>query len=445
VVLQYTSDLADVGPLRTATLMAFDGQRWEPGPAANDQQPLDGVLWPEPTATEPTGSLDVVLVRLDQPNLPIPIDPRAVSVAGTWQYDPARDEVTGNAVPGLTYHVSIAPRDLSADALRADHAETVAAGAPALQVPETPFAGRIDDLAHQVVGDATTTYDQAIALQSYFRGSDFRYATDLPPAQTNDPLWDFLNSRKGYCVQYATAMVVMARDLGIPARIGIGFLPGERDTNGTVSVTADRAHAWPELWFANAGWVRFEPTPAVRTGAPPAYADPAIATLPTSPSDAIPTSTPGATPSVAPTTSGAGAGSTTGSNAAALPWLAIGAVLVAGLAAAGATRRRRRNPVWGPEEAWARLRRDAARAGVTWSDATTPRRAAEVLHAALPDGPDSAGHAAVDELALALEAHRYAPDPHRATPAELAGWVAQASDALSAARRDAYPSAARGG
>jgi transglutaminase-like putative cysteine protease len=446
LVLQYTSDVADVGPLRTATLMAFDGQRWEPGSAADDQQSLDGVLWPGPSTTELTGNLDVVLVKLDQPSLPIPLDPRAVSVSGTWRYDPIRDEVIGNATPGLTYHVSIGPRDLSADALRADHAETVAAGAPALQVPDTPFASRIADLAHQVVGDATTTYDQAMALQSYFRGSDFRYATDLPPAQTNDPLWDFLNSRQGYCVQYATAMVVMARDLGIPARIGIGFLPGERDANGTVSVTADRAHAWPELWFANAGWVRFEPTPAVRTGAPPAYADPAIATLPTSPAETIPTSTPGATPSVSPTTSGAGTAGSTGRTGSALPWLAAGAVLVAALAAAGATvSRRRRHPVWGPEEAWARLRRDAARVGVTWSDATTPRRAAEVLHAAMPDVPDGVGHQAVDQLASAVQAHRYAPDPHRASAAELAGWVARASEALSAARRDASPSAARNG
>ncbi len=376
VVLQYTSDLADVGPLRTATLMAFDGQRWEPGPAANDQQPLDGVLWPEPTATEPTGSLDVVLVRLDQPNLPIPLDPRAVSVAGTWQYDPARDEVIGNAVPGLTYHVSIAPRDLSADALRADHAETVAAGAPALQVPETPFASRIADLARQVVGDATTTYDQAMALQSYFRGSDFRYATDLPPAQTNDPLWDFLNSRKGYCVQYATAMVVMARDLGIPARIGIGFLPGrarhQRHRLG---------HRRPRPRLAGAV-VRQRRVGAVRADARRADRRPARLRGPRDrgtahePDRRHPDLHRPARPPPCRTDHVRGRvrqhhGAQRWS---ALPWLAVGAVLVAGLAAAGAhaaaadaTRcgaRRRRGPGYG-----------ATRHGPGSPGATRPRRA----------------------------------------------------------------------
>src|SRR5690606_31594525 len=118
---------------------------------------------------------------------------------------------------------------------------------------------------------------QALALQTYFRDiSNFRYDTRVPEARTEDAVWDFLTQRTGYCVQFATAMTIMARTLGVPARIGVGFLPGRADTSvvGRYVVSGRQAHAWPELYFADAGWVRFEPTPATQTGAPPVYADP---------------------------------------------------------------------------------------------------------------------------------------------------------------------------
>ena len=84
----------------------------------------------------------------------------------------------------------------------------------------------------------------------------------------------FLASKHGYCVQFASAMAVMARTLGIPARLGVGFLPGTKQSNGRQGVSLNDAHAWPELYFEGIGWVRFEPTPRVRTGAAPAYSQP---------------------------------------------------------------------------------------------------------------------------------------------------------------------------
>lgn len=446
VVLTYTSDLPDVGPLRTQTLMDFDGQMWHPVPAG-DHEPATGVLWPEPTTAAPTGSLDVSVRDLDQDYLPIPLDPRAVSLDGSWQYDPVRDEVVGGTTRGLAFHVDVAQRDLTADTLRADHAALIPEGSPELQVPDTPFSSRIADLAREITDGVSGTYDQAIALQSYFRGADFRYATQIPPAQTNDPLWDFLNDRAGYCVQYATAMAIMARDLGIPSRVGIGFLPGERSADGTVSVTGDRAHAWPELWFAGAGWVRFEPTPAVQTGAPPTYANPAVPVSPQEPDNLIPTAgtqTPSGTATPEDGTTNAGAGGVPASSH--LPWFVLaGVVLVAGAGGLVLARRRTgHGPAWGPEEAWLRLRRDATRTGVTWSDAGTPRQVAARLHAAVP-AHDQQAHAAIDRLSAAVESYRYAPHPQPVDSRDLVGWVKQVSGALSAARRDGVPSAPRSG
>jgi hypothetical protein len=76
-----------------------------------------------------------------------------------------------------------------------------------------------------------------------------------------DPITHFLLTKQGYCVQFASAMVMMARASGIPARMAIGFLPGRLD-KGAYTVRASDAHAWPELYFDGIGWLRFEPTPS---------------------------------------------------------------------------------------------------------------------------------------------------------------------------------------
>ena len=84
--------------------------------------------------------------------------------------------------------------------------------------------------------------------------------------QAVDPITPFYETRRGYCTQFATAMIMMARAQGIPARMAIGFIPGTREGSSNI-VRASDAHAWPELYFQGSGWLRFEPT-ASRSGPP---------------------------------------------------------------------------------------------------------------------------------------------------------------------------------
>lgn len=145
-------------------------------------------------------------------------------------------------------------------------------------------------------------YDIAMAIQQWLRdGGGFVYSLNLPAAPGGSPPMDpvslFLETRTGYCVQFASAMILMARAAGIPARMAIGFLPGTL-SDGVYTVTASDAHAWPELYFPGAGWVRFEPTPASRTGSPPAWTVPAT-TSPNATPEA--TTTPDSTQSAGPT------------------------------------------------------------------------------------------------------------------------------------------------
>lgn len=131
--------------------------------------------------------------------------------------------------------------------------------------------------ALEVVGraglDATMAvqrpYIAALTLQEWFR-REFTYTLDIEPGHDVTAMVTFLESRQGYCEQFAAAFAAMARTLGIPSRVAVGFTPGERLLDGTWSVQGRHSHAWPEIWFADAGWVGFEPTPG--RGAPGAEA-----------------------------------------------------------------------------------------------------------------------------------------------------------------------------
>lgn len=130
-----------------------------------------------------------------------------------------------------------------------------------LQLPE--IDARITGLARQATERATTPYDRAAALENYLK-TKFAYTLDLAGNPGKDPLAHFLfETRAGHCEYFASAMTVMLRTLGIPAREVNGFLPGEyNDLAGDYIVRASDAHSWVEAFFPGYGWIVFDPTPA---------------------------------------------------------------------------------------------------------------------------------------------------------------------------------------
>ncbi len=120
----------------------------------------------------------------------------------------------------------------------------------------------ISGLARQIVDDAgaTTPYAQAAALRDFFRAR-FIYDATVDLGDDTSAISTFLRDRRGFCVQFASSYAVMARSLGIPARVAVGFTPGDF-VNGVYHVRAHDAHAWPEIWLAGLGWTHlFDPTP----------------------------------------------------------------------------------------------------------------------------------------------------------------------------------------
>jgi transglutaminase-like putative cysteine protease len=126
----------------------------------------------------------------------------------------------------------------------------------------------LERLATAVAGNAPTPYAAAAALETWFRsGGGFTY-TNHPERFASPPLVGFVSrSRAGYCQQFAGAMALMLRYLGVPARVAVGFSSGAYDAkHGVWSVTDHDAHAWVEAWFTGYGWLPFDPTPAARPG-----------------------------------------------------------------------------------------------------------------------------------------------------------------------------------
>lgn len=192
----------------------------------------------------------------------------------TWNTDTASlaisrgdDEEEDRNSDGLVYQLESVLPIFDADALRnADTTIPLEIRERYLGVPAS-LTPRVINEARTITAGATTTYDQALALQDYFR--DFDYSLDLNP-RSGDPIEQFLDERIGFCQQFSGTFALMARSLGIPSRVAVGFTWGDpiAGEENTYQVTGRHTHAWPEVWFADYGWVAFEPTPG--RGAPDA-------------------------------------------------------------------------------------------------------------------------------------------------------------------------------
>ena len=132
-----------------------------------------------------------------------------------------------------------------------------------LQLPDT-VTQRTRDLAHQIVTEAkaVTVYDQAQAITTWLRRNmTYDLSIAAPPSDAEPVDWFLFELKRGYCNYYASAEVVLLRSLGIPARMSVGFTQGELEfESGLYRVIERNAHAWPEVFFPDYGWVEFEPT-----------------------------------------------------------------------------------------------------------------------------------------------------------------------------------------
>ena len=123
-------------------------------------------------------------------------------------------------------------------------------------------------LARHITAGSPTMYDKAVALENYLR-SNYTYDVNiqLPPGQEAVSWFLFRSGNKGFCNYFSTSMAVMARLLGMPARVVAGYTSGDVDANnhGVRIIRGTDAHSWTQIYFAGYGWVNFEPSASFST------------------------------------------------------------------------------------------------------------------------------------------------------------------------------------
>jgi len=244
------------------------------------------------------------------------------------------------------------------------------------------YSQRVIDLAQVVAGERQGAYERALALEAYLRGLPYTYQVQPVPSN-GDAVEQFLfDMRHGYCTYYASAMAVMARTMGIPARIAIGYATGEYDqASGAYLIRQSDAHAWPELYI-NGRWLPFEPTP--------------IRALPArTPGNELPTPVPATMPAEEARSNGP------------LIWAGV-LIGVVSLVLLGVWLGRPRRPRSLVTQVQTRLERDGARAGVPWPVGATLQEYGALL---TPQAGDAAE--ALSEVVDLVEQARYSGRPLR--------------------------------
>ncbi len=389
-----------------ATLSEFSEGRWFPqeefnvaGSNLTDARVPDRL---EPVETPNADNADsgfavtITIEGLVSQWLPMPQSPQWVEDTGVGDFErsdwvwiegsnTARTEERGTRrgdeyrVHALMYVVDQWPRDifdgLSAEALARYPDSAVAPDAirPYLELPED-IPTTIAETAEAVTNGAEGRIDTAFALQDYFRSGEFTYDESAPYEPGMDSgspyavMEVLLAQKRGYCVHFASTFAVMARSLGLPSRVAVGYASYSR-AEGATEVRGGELHAWPEVFVEGVGWLAFEPTPGGPGVAGPEDTDATAAPSPEESTQAA-EPTPAGEPTVgddAPTADGGEAGQPQAdlpqdsALARTVPWLLV-AVLVAGLGWPGLWRllRRRRR--------WNSIRRGERPASEAWSE-----------------------------------------------------------------------------
>ncbi|MFT4265336.1 MAG: transglutaminase domain-containing protein, partial [Nocardioides sp.] len=305
-LLEVTTDDPSPSYLRLTVLTQFRDSQWTPGDRSVPSTHTASGAMPALTGVDdalPRTTYDyrVHATRaLTSTWLPTQAPITSIVADGDWRYDAttmdflAADD--GLSTRNATWRMTGATLDLTSQQLL-DMGTSTVVGSRFVDLP-ADFPDEVTEMAEQLTAAARTPFAKAVALQRWFRsGGGFVYDTSVDLGNGVDDLVTFLsdeaNGRRGFCQQFASAMAAMARSLGIPARVAVGFLRPEHTGTDTWVYSTHDLHAWPELYFQGAGWVRFEPTPAARAATVPDYTEEV--------DEQDPADAPSASPTTAPT------------------------------------------------------------------------------------------------------------------------------------------------
>ncbi|MFF1923826.1 transglutaminaseTgpA domain-containing protein [Streptomyces sp. NPDC058221] len=264
--------------LRILALDQFNGNEWRASTRhlkdVPKRLPSPEGLAPDVAVTEINSNISAS-ASYRQTYLPLPYPATEVRVGGHWRYEPQGRTLVGDdgeTTRGAQYQVSSLVVQPTSGQLADAGPVPPAIQREYTQVPDS-LPKVVKETADEVTRGADNAYEQAVKLQDYFASEGgFTYDTSVNSGTGSAAIGRFLKDKQGFCVHFSFTMAAMARTLGIPARVAVGFTPGTAQADGSMSVGLRDAHAWPELYFEGVGWTRFEPTPT--RGSAPSYTVP---------------------------------------------------------------------------------------------------------------------------------------------------------------------------
>jgi transglutaminase-like putative cysteine protease len=241
---------------RLTALDDFDGTTWKSQSKFDPRGATGGTTVP---ATADDVAVEFSITGLDK--IWLPTAGRFKSVASPVVVSGSRETGavivgSGTSLSGLTYTVYTDPRFPAVDVLEAAP-DGLPAGSPDSTALPADLPAIVRTEAQAVAGNAPNRYRAAKALQEHLRSDAF--ASSDVSAGTG--IEGFLRQRRGKTEQFAGAYAAMARSLGIPARIVVGYMQGIQEGDGRFHVYKRERHTWAEVWFEGVGWVGFDPTP----------------------------------------------------------------------------------------------------------------------------------------------------------------------------------------
>lgn len=429
-VITYSTQDPTPGPLRVFTSSAYNDGQWSQTDPADQQGGSDNARI-QPAGLRPDAGYVEQSIRVESSTLTAgllatPTPTLSVDLGGaSWQYDPTTSVISPQRSVSQ-YSVKYA---LLGPSARPTSRSTPEGFERDLAIDPRALPELRRTLSRIEGGD--NPFERAVAIQDYLRsGGGFTYSLTLAPTrrtvndQTADPITNFLLTKQGYCVQFATAMIMLARLEQIPARMAIGFLGGSPSLSADqYTVIQSDAHAWPELYFPGLGWTRFEPTPGSRAASVPDYAVPQTSgpSRTERPEQTTPTTSADASTAPAQTSSATDSGGGTGSDTPSwfgtafkyLGWLVLVALFLGLLgsflpmaARREAERRRRTDDLREQVEAdWLTFRDDLDDLGVPHPPDVSPR--AQLQHYRRAGALGSESSQALDRATRTLEKARY--------------------------------------
>ncbi len=259
---------------RMVALDTFDGNTWQPQ-ADTGAEVQNGVIQVSSVSGQSVTQTFTMLGDLGYSWLVAGGVPTSIAMNDTVWWHPASSSLTMDGWPnkGQSYTVTSTYADPTAQDLRNADVEPVDPMYHQLQT-DAPIPPVVLATAERWTAHADTAYDKVMAIMHHLKSPSFTYDPNVNLQDDPQALADFLHERHGFCQQFAGLMAVMLRELGIPARVGLGFTQGQpvAGTTGTYIVHGHDYHSWVEVPFSGYGWLTFDPTPTFSDPSSASYA-----------------------------------------------------------------------------------------------------------------------------------------------------------------------------